>query len=264
MSFKSTPIADVDRGSHQPFLPEPAQVHNAASAIDAMNWLQHALNTYPQRASAAADITGLNAENRDLTSQILGEGEVSAQYRGKLTVKMQESVLAGVWRTLCVDDENQLIRDLVEVGDVPALARLAGGALDLPPLGDLEAPPGVINAVPLLAEISPHLAGYEPGQSAHIINLTLLPVSPEDLEFLDQTLAIGPVSILSRGYGDCRITSTGYQNVWWVRYYNSTGKLILNTLEVVDIPTVACAAPEDLQSSAERLQHRMEPYRNAM
>jgi hydrogenase-1 operon protein HyaF len=38
-----------------------------------------------------------------------------------------------------------------------------------------------------------------------------------------------------------------------VVYYNSQDAVILNSVEVTDMPEVACAAPEDLQDSAERL-----------
>ena len=41
---------------------------------------------------------------------------------------------------------------------------------------------------------------------------------------------------------------------WRVVYYNSMDKVILNTVEVVDMPEVAMAAPEDLRDSHERLQ----------
>jgi hydrogenase-1 operon protein HyaF len=38
------------------------------------------------------------------------------------------------------------------------------------------------------------------------------------------------------------------------------GTLILNTLEVVEMPGVVAAAPEDLADSAERLAEILEPY----
>ena len=66
-------------------------------------------------------------------------------------------------------------------------------------------------------------------------------------------MGAGGVMILSRGYGNCRITRTAAPNVWWVQYFNSDDALILNTLEVAQIPQVACAAQEDLADSAERL-----------
>ena len=64
---------------------------------------------------------------------------------------------------------------------------------------------------------------------------------------------MGKTAILSRGYGNCRITATAIQRVWWVQYYNSTETLILNTLEVADVPLVACASADDIADSAQRL-----------
>ena len=70
---------------------------------------------------------------------------------------------------------------------------------------------------------------------------------------MDHVLGTGRVLILSRGYGNCRITSTGLRDTWWVQYFNSTDKLILNTLEVTRVPDVAPAAEEDYLDSIERL-----------
>ncbi|PVV25335.1 MAG: hypothetical protein B6D79_09440 [gamma proteobacterium symbiont of Ctena orbiculata] len=57
------------------------------------------------------------------------------------------------------------------------------------------------------------------------------------------------------------MTSTAVQNVWWVQYFNSQDKNILNTLEIGDVPAVAAAAKEDIQESAQRLNEIMEAYR---
>ena len=250
-----------------PTLPEPDEVRHLTGAMEIMNWVQRSLHQYKLGETAmVADISALDAGNRELVNQILGEGEVSAKYSGDFLARMQESVLAGVWRTFYVDAEGQPLRDLIEVGDVPVLTRLVGkrntsAAVDL---RQVEPPEGVMNARPILTEIQDQVDRYRPGMAAHVINLTLLPLAAEDRDFLDQTLGNGPVSILSRGYGDCRINSTGVPYVWWVRYYNSTGTLILNTLEVVDIPLVARAAQEDFQDSSLRLQDMLEPYREMM
>ena len=86
-----------------------------------------------------------------------------------------------------------------------------------------------------------------------MINLTLFPMTPEDHQALDRALPVGPVAIISRGFGNCRITSTGVRDVWRVQYFNSMNTLILNTIEVVDVPEVALAAAEDLDDSRGRL-----------
>jgi hydrogenase-1 operon protein HyaF len=247
----------------RPDIPEPEAVQHLLGAKQAMHWLQDALNHYNVGSAAvAADITRLDTDSRELINQMLGEGEVSLKYEGKFRSRSQESVLAGVWRTFYLDGEDQVIHDLIEVCDVPALVRLPGKhePVSLAKLTDAKAPPQVMNAMPILTELQDQRESFQPGQVAHVINLTLLPLSEEDTLFLDERLGRGPVDILSRGYGSCRVISTAMPNIWWVRYYNSMGTLILNTLEVVDVPLVACAAQDDIEDSAHRLKEILEPY----
>ena len=92
----------------------------------------------------------------------------------------------------------------------------------------------------------------------HLVNLSLLPLSPQDMAFMEQQMGAGRVLILSRGYGNCRISSTRVANTWRVVYYNSQDAMILNSIEVVDMPEVACAAQEDLVDSEKRLREVLE------
>ena len=48
-----------------------------------------------------------------------------------------------------------------------------------------------MNAPPLLAELNAKIAEYQPGGEAHIINLSLLPQTEQDLAFLEQRLGKG-------------------------------------------------------------------------
>jgi hydrogenase-1 operon protein HyaF len=114
-------------------------------------------------------------------------------------------------------------------------------------------PDGVMNAPALLHELFAKSAAFSAG-SVEVVNLTLLPLSPEDNALLVETLGLAGLSILSRGYGDCRISLTRLPHVWWVQYFNSSEQLILNTLEITDLPQVALAAREDLEDTLERLQ----------
>ena len=66
------------------------------------------------------------------------------------------------------------------------------------------------------------------------------------------------MTLLSRGYGNCRITSTRLRDTWWVQYFNSMNSLILNTIEVTAVPEVALAAPEDFADSLSRLGEWLE------
>jgi hydrogenase-1 operon protein HyaF len=245
-----------------PDMPEAEDVLHLQAAKAVSDWLSRSLLDYRVGgAPLIADISGLDAENRDLVNQILGEGEVSLTYGGEgVDVRMQESVLAGIWRSFYLDDEGRIVRDFIEVCDVPVLARRAPDKAQTAGLVRDTAPDDVMNALPILVELQEHVATWQAGDRAHAINLTLLPLSDGDHLFLDQVLGTGPVETLSRGYGNCNILSTAYPGIWRVRYSNSLGTPILNTLEVTDIPEVACAAQEDLDDSRRRLQELLEPY----
>ncbi|MCU7920824.1 MAG: hydrogenase expression/formation protein [Candidatus Thiodiazotropha sp. (ex Epidulcina cf. delphinae)] len=212
----------------------------------------------------AIDITALDDANRTLVDQVLGEGEVSMVYLGReSSARIQESVMAGIWRIRCFDEAGKLTTDTIEVASVPRLCRrnVFKHAAQRVKSAHQSFPEGVLNAPPLLAEINDKIAEYRSGSEAYVINLTLLPQTEQDLAFLIEHLGEGPLTILSRGYGNCRITSTAVDNVWWVQYFNSQDKNILNTLEIGGVPAVAAAASEDIQDSAQRLDEIMGAYR---
>jgi hydrogenase-1 operon protein HyaF len=244
-----------------PDIPEPGQIEHLQGAKAVTDWLRQALAAYRVGGEPwIADISPLDAANRELVNQILGEGEVSLKYSDTVKVSMQESVLAGIWRTFYLDEVGGIVRDLIEVCDAPVLARRPPQEKAFAmPSGDT-VPGDVMNALPIMTELQEHLRRWQPGRLAHVINLTLLPLSAADIQFLGETLGSGPIETLSRGYGDCQITSTACPGIWWVRYTNSMGTLILNTLEITDIPAVACAAQDDLDDSRRRFSELLEPY----
>jgi hydrogenase-1 operon protein HyaF len=120
----------------------------------------------------------------------------------------------------------------------------------LPPV---ELPAGAMNSPALIAEVSQQIGQRRPGDAAHVLNLTLFPLTADDHQVLEKALPVGPVAMISRGFGNCRVTSTLARDVWRVQYFNSMNTLILNTIEIVDVPEVALAAAEDLVDSRVRL-----------
>jgi hydrogenase-1 operon protein HyaF len=200
-----------------------------------------------------AELHEVDTEVVKLLNQTMGEGEVSIAVRGSGQYRIQETVFAGVWRVHEFASDGRLIGDTIMACPIPPMVlRWAqdGVSLDchIPDKGD-----GLMNAPAVLTEILGEAGSYEAGRASHVINLTLLPTSPEDLECLTRTLGVGAVTILSRGYGNCRITSTRLPNVWWVQYFNSMDTLILNTIEICDMPEVVLASQEDYEDSIARL-----------
>lgn len=243
-----------------PNLPEPEDAEGWDAAKSALHEVLRVLEHGKDGNTAAAvDITHLDAGNRAFIDQVLGEGEVSVV--AGATHQAQESVLAGVWRVQVTDKAGHVVSDLIEVGSFPKTI------LDIAFTGarDFLAIPqsfgaSVFNAPALLPEINEHIAKLDREASPHVINLSLLPHTLEDLELLSERFGKGDIAILSRGYGNCRVTNTLTRNVWWVRYYNSQDTLILNSIEITHLPEVVRAAPEDLSDSALRLREIMEVY----
>jgi hydrogenase-1 operon protein HyaF len=212
----------------------------------------HAPVTFP--------VTDLSDANRSLLDQTLGEGEVGIVVSGGAEYQIRESVLAGLWRVRTFDVSGRAVADHVEIADVPAVVRAAalGGTVADLPIG--EAPADAMNALPVLAELRHRMTAYRPGERNHVISFTLLPMNEADMGFLRQSLGNGPVQAVSRGYGTCRVTATGRRHIWSVQFLNAMDTVILDTLEIGDVPVAVTAANEDFEDSAERLAEILEAY----
>ncbi len=207
------------------------------------------------------DVTDLEADDRELVSQVLGEGEVAgvAALTDGIVAQIQESVMAGLWRVRFTDVSGALVADYLEVAAIPQAVRKAA-ELTASQITFGDPPLGAMNVMPVLAEIRERMAAHRRGDAAHVVNFSLLPMSEADMGFLQQTLGHGPVRLVSRGYGSCRVLATGARNVWSVQYFNAMDTVILDTLEIGDPPLATCAADEDFRDSADRLREIHEAY----
>lgn len=238
-----------------PSLPQAQEVAHLTGAKAALARVREALAACGENAGASVvDVSHLSPEEQGLVNQVLGEGEVSIKLGGSSAVRIQESVLTGVWRVRRYGADGLCVQDTIEVCDIPAAVAASAEAAAKDALQWPHAPPiGAINSPAVLIEVQERARHYRETGDSHVINLTLLPLSPEDEVFLERMLGQGQADILSRGYGSCRISATALKNAWWVRYYNSQDVMILNTIGIGGIPEVACAAPQDMEDSALRL-----------
>lgn len=234
-----------------PIPPEPEVLEQSPETLELLQRLQSALDSWEQGQSLQISLTNASAVVLELLQQILGEGEVSIVVQSPESINIQETVLAGVWwvRT----DKRQWL----EVGEIPSVVlEQAFQQARWPHVTHLSE--GVSNAGAVLVELLSAAAEPQSTDAPHVVNLSLLPFTPEDHAFLAEHLGQGSAVILSRGYGNCRIQSTATPQIWRVQYFNSTDQLILDTLEVTPMPLVACAAREDLEDSADRLREMRE------
>lgn len=190
-----------------------------------------------------------------MVERSLGRGEVEGAVLGQRDYRFWETVLPGLWRVETRHEGGSLDSAHLEVGPIPQVVLAASRQAprrDLPAVeltGD-----GLMNAPSLVAEIR-HRMRLPPGDHNHVISFTLLPLSQADMDLLEAVLGRGPVQILSRGYGTCRVQLTGARNVWSVQHFNATDDLILDTLEIGGVPEAVLAAPDDLADAATRLSH---------
>jgi hydrogenase-1 operon protein HyaF len=242
-----------------PRLPEPGPGNDLAGAREMLEAFLHHIDAWLAAGGEppALDLAGLAPDTLRVLNETLGEGEVAAIVGGAAhtdaAIRVQETVFSGIWREQHGDAIGALRHDFLLAAPIPpVVARLASDGAQ-PTLRSIPLPAGAMNVPALVNELQEAMDRSGPGTSAHVINLTLLPLSPEDAAHLDALLDGGTVVLLSRGFGNCRISSTAARNVWRVQYFNNMQTLILNTIEVVAMPEVAIAAHEDLLETRDRL-----------
>ncbi len=238
-----------------PGLPEPGPGNDIEGARDVLAvFLTHfdawlAMGGDPP----AFDLHGLAPDALRVLNETLGEGEVAAIINADHEIRIQETVFPGTWRQQHFAAGGGLLHDYLLAAPIPPVVSAIASESAQPTLRALELPAGAMNVPALIHELQDAMDRSGPDTPAHVINLTLLPLSPEDTAHIDQVLDGGSVVILSRGFGNCRISSTAARNVWRVQYFNNMQTLILNTNDVTVMPEVAIAAREDLLETRGRL-----------
>lgn len=238
-----------------PRLAESGSGNDVAGARDVLQTFLAHFDDWLERGGepAALDLASLAPDSLRVLNETLGEGEVAAIVKAAPDIRLQETVFAGVWRERHFGATGELLHDYLLAAPIPpAVGRVAAESAAAT-LRTLELPAGAMNLAALLHELQTAMDRCSHDTPAHVINLTLLPMSREDSVYLDLALDGGSVVILSRGFGNCRISSTAARHVWRVQYFNNMQTLLLNTLEVVHIPEAALAARVDLLESRERL-----------
>ncbi len=235
-----------------PVLPDPGESTATPRALSHLARLQsvleEALEGFPPSGTPLRiDLSALDEPEKKFLSDLLGEGEVSARISSDPPVIIQETILAGVFRVRAGSGE-----DFWEIGDIPQAIRTVGNAGSS---GDPDGCQTRLEEAPmaraLLGEILRN--GEREDENTHIINLSSLPVPPTEYQALEEVFGRPGAILLSRGYGNCRVESTSLRQVWHVRHYNSEDRVILDTVEVGDVPASVKAAREDLEDSLQRL-----------
>lgn len=162
-------------------------------------------------------------------------------------LRIVETSLTGLWR---------VGEDRLELAAVPQAVLDAVAGLPAADTLPESVEGGSMPLHAILHELRHHVSPRAPGAAPHVIALSHAPLTPADLELLDRCLGRGPVAMTVPGYGCCRIAATAFRDVWRVRYYNRDDTLLVDSLELGDVPQAIRATDEDLaETRAQRADH---------
>jgi hydrogenase-1 operon protein HyaF len=131
-------------------------------------------------------------------------------------------------------------------------------SLEIIPIHVINAPiaePGLSgNAPPLLREISELLRRLlESGETA-AIDLSALPLTPPDLDWLHDKLGEGEIAVTLQASGESTLNETACPGVWWITHRNEQGAVTSQFIEVTLVPELVKAHPQDVEIGREHLE----------
>lgn len=113
------------------------------------------------------------------------------------------------------------------------------------------------NALPLLRELVEQLQVLLDTGEASAIDLSALPLTPGDLEWLREQLGVGEISVTLQANGESTLDETAFPGVWWVTHRNEQGAVTTQFIEVTFIPELAKSPRQDVAAAREALVLRI-------
>ena len=131
-------------------------------------------------------------------------------------------------------------------------------SLDAIPIHVINAPsaePGLTgNAPPLLRELVERVRRLLETGEPSAIDLSALPLTPADLDWLRERLGNGEISVTLQASGESTLDETACPGVWWVTHHNEQGAVTSQFIEVAFVPELVKAHPQDVQIGYEYLE----------
>jgi hydrogenase-1 operon protein HyaF len=130
-------------------------------------------------------------------------------------------------------------------------------SLDAIPIHIVHTPPAEVgltgNALPLLREISERLHRLLESGETGAIDLSALPLTPADLDWLHEKLGEGEIAVTLQANGESTLNETACPGVWWVEHHNEHGAVTAQFIEVALVPELVKAHPKDIEIGSEYL-----------
>lgn len=110
------------------------------------------------------------------------------------------------------------------------------------------------NAPPLLREVAEQVRRLLESGEPSAIDLSALPLTPTDLDWLREQLGAGEIAVTLQANGESTLDETACPGVWWVTHRNEQGAATSQFIEVAFVPELVKAHPEDVAIGLETLE----------
>jgi hydrogenase-1 operon protein HyaF len=131
-------------------------------------------------------------------------------------------------------------------------------SLDAIPIHVIATPPGepglTGNAQPLLRELAELVKRLLDTGEPSAIDLSALPLTPADLDWLQEKLGTGEISVTLQASGESTLNETACPGIWWVTHHNEQGAVTSQFIEVAFVPELVKAHPQDVAFGQEYLE----------
>jgi HupH hydrogenase expression protein, C-terminal conserved region len=105
----------------------------------------------------------------------------------------------------------------------------------------------------ILSEIAERLRAFALSGEGTVIDLRSLPMSDADRSELESQLGHGEVEIKLHVSGQSDIWETTFAGVWWVRHFDGDGRIAAEEINIISVPDIIRAHPDDARTAASRL-----------
>lgn len=110
------------------------------------------------------------------------------------------------------------------------------------------------NAHPLLLELAEYLKRLLDTGETSAIDLSALPLTPADLDWLKEKLGEGEIKVSLQANGLSTLNETACPGIWWVTHHNEQGAVTTQLLEVSFVPELVKTDVQDVQTGLEYVQ----------
>lgn len=127
--------------------------------------------------------------------------------------------------------------------------------LEAIPVHAISTAPGLSgNATALLGELADQVRRLLATGETSTIDLSALPLTPADLDWLRDRLGGGEIAITLQANGESTLDETGCAGVWWVTHRNEEGAITAQFIEVALVPELVKAHPADVALGLDTLE----------